>query len=284
MKRRLSGKVAVITGGTRGIGLALAKAFHEEGAAVMICSRSQASLGSAISLLHAPGDKIRGMVVDVTDLDQVNALAKQAILEFGQLDIWVNNAGYAAPYGPTLDIQPQTFYQVMQVNMIGVYNGSRVAMRHFVSQGHGKLINLLGRGAKGPLPFQNAYGSSKVWVRNFTKALAAETKGSGVGVFSYSPGMVLTDMLTDVEVIQGAEQRLNNFSTILRMWAKPPQAITERAVWLASSATDGKTGIEVYLLSKSRLLFGALNEGLRSLLRRPVERIDVKTRIIPPAH
>jgi glucose 1-dehydrogenase len=280
---RLNGKVAVITGGTRGIGLALAKAFRDEGAAVMICGRSKDSVDSAVDQLKTKGNNIRGMVVDVTDLDQVDALAGQTIQAFGRLDIWVNNAGYAGPYGPTLDVHPQAFYQVVQVNTIGVYNGSRVAMSHFVNQRQGKLINLLGHGAKGPLPFQNAYGSSKAWVRNFTKALAEETSGSGVGVFSYSPGMVLTDMLTDVDVIQGSEQRLKNFATILRMWANPPEAITEKAIWLASSATDGKTGIEVFLLSKSMLLVGALREGLRSLLKRPAPAIEVKTRVIPPA-
>ena len=280
---RLKGKVAVITGSTRGIGLALAKAFRDEGATVMICGRSQASVESAVNQLRTNGSNIGGVAVDVTDLDQVDALARQTIQEFGRLDIWVNNAGYPGPYGPTLDIDPQTFYQVMQVNAIGVYYGSRVAMSHFVKQRQGKLINLLGHGAKGPLPFQNAYGSSKAWVRNFTKALAVETKDSGVGVFSYSPGMVLTDMLTDVEVILGSEQRLKNFTTVLRMWANPPEAVTEKAIWLASSATDGKTGIEVYLFSKSKLLAGALKEGLRSILRRPAPIIDVKTRVIPPA-
>lgn len=280
---RLSGKVAVITGGSRGIGQALANAYLDEGAAVMIASRSKASVDNALSQLQVKGDQTRGMVVDVTDLEQVQALAERTIREFGKLDIWVNNAGYPGPYGPTIDVQPETFYQVIQVNIFGVYNGSRVAMRHFLSQRQGKLINLLGRGAKGPLPYQNAYGSSKVWVRNFTKALAVETKGSGVGVFTFSPGMVLTDMLTDVEVIRGSEQRLKIYNTILRMWAKPPEDITEKAVWLASSATDGKTGLEVSLLSKKSLVSGALKGGFRALLKRPDPKIDIKLNIIPPA-
>lgn len=280
---RLSGKVAVITGGSRGIGLALAKAFLDEGASVMIASRTKASVENAVSQLKAKGDDISGMVVDVTSLERVQVLAEKAIQEFGRLDIWVNNAGYSGPYGPTIDVHPQTFYQVMQVNVVGVYNGSWVAMRHFVGQRQGKLINMLGRGAKGPLPYQNAYGSSKAWIRNFTKALATETKGSGVGVFAYGPGMVLTGMLTDVEVIQGSEQRLKIFNTILRMWAKPPEAVTEKAVWLASSATDGKTGLEVFQFSTAAMLRGALQEFLRRMFKRPVPVIDVNIKTIPPA-
>lgn len=280
---RLSGKVAVVTGGSRGIGQALAKAFLDEGAAVMLASRTRSSMENAVSHLQVKGDKIRGMAADVTDLEQVQALAEETIQEFGRLDIWVNNAGNPGPYGPTIDVQPQTFYQVIRVNIIGVYNGSRVAMRHFLSQRQGKLINMLGRGARGPLPYQNVYGSSKVWVRNFTKALAVETKGNGVGVFTFSPGMVLTDMLTEVEVIKGSEQRLKAFNTVLRMWAKPPEAVTEKAVWLASSATDGKTGLEVSLFTTGEMLNGASRELLRRIFRRPGSAIDVNIKIIPPA-
>ncbi len=279
---RLSGKVAVITGGTRGIGLALAQAFLAEGASVMIGSRSKEAVESAVSQLKTKTYNVHGVVVDVGDLAQVQALEEATVNEFNRLDVWVNNAGYAAPYGETLGVDPTTFYKVVQTNILGVYYGSLVAMRYYLSQGHGKLINLLGRGAKDPLPFQNAYGSSKAWVRSFTKALAEETKGSGVGVFAYSPGMVLTEMLTDVEVIQGSEQRLKNFATVLRMWAQPPGAVTEKAIWLASSATDGKTGIEISLLSKGRLLSGALKECFRALLRRPAPTIDIRLKIIPP--
>jgi len=280
---RLLGKVAIITGGTRGIGLALAEAFAVEGAAVVVGSRSLESVKSAVSLLGAKGYQVRGYQVDVSSIDQVQALADHAIRELGHFDIWVNNAGVAGPYGPTMDIDLKTFQQVLQTNILGVYYGSHVAMRHFLSQRQGKLINLLGHGAKGPVPFQNAYSSSKAWVRSFTRSLAQETKGSGVGVFAFSPGMVLTDLLTDVEVIQGSEHRLKNFGVILRMWAKPPEVVTEKAIWLASSATDGQTGLEIYLQSTGMMLRGALGEGIRSLLRRPVRPIDIKLKVIPPA-
>jgi short-subunit dehydrogenase len=216
-----------------------------------------------------------GMVVDVTDSNRYRPVSKQS--ENSGNSTWVNNAGFPGPYGPTV-MYSRDFYQVIQVNIIGVYNGSRVAMRHFLNQRRGKLINMLGRGAKRPLPYQNAYGSSKVWVRNFTKAMAVETKGSGVGVFTFSPGMVLTDMLTDVEVIKGTEQRLKVFNTILRMWAKPPEAITEKAVWLASSATDGKTGLEISLFSTGEMLRGATKELFRRILKRtPVIDVNIKS-------
>ena len=88
---------------------------------------------------------------------------------FGNIDIWVNNAGYGGIYGPTATIDPQDFERVMRTNIFGEYYGSWVALQHFLAQGTGgKLINLLGRGDTTPVAFQNAYASSKAWVRNFT--------------------------------------------------------------------------------------------------------------------
>ncbi len=275
----LDGKVAVITGGTRGIGRAIAEAFAGAGASVVVASRTQASVDEAVSAL---GGQAAGMAVDVSDLAQVRALADLAVARFGRLDIWVNNAGIAGPYGPTMGFPPETFLQVIHTNIVGTYNGSHTAMRHFLSQRSGKLINLLGHGYKEPLPDQNAYGSSKAWVRSFTKALAEENKGSGVGVYAFNPGMVLTDLLTDIDVIEGSEEKLKAFPTILRMWAKPPASVQEKIVWLASSATDGQTGLEVSLHSTGRVMGGAAREALRKLTKQPAPEVDLKLHTVPP--
>jgi NADP-dependent 3-hydroxy acid dehydrogenase YdfG len=171
---------------------------------------------------------------------------------------------------------------VIETNILGVYYGSRAAMQHFLAQRSGKLINVLGRGYNRPVPWQNAYASSKTWMRSFTKALAEETRDSGVGVYAFNPGLVLTGLLTDVEVIEGSEGRLKNFPVVLRMWAKPPEVPAQKAVWIASPATDGKTGLLVNLSSPWTLLQGALKEGLRSLRRQPSAIPEIKVRRIAP--
>ncbi len=278
----LEKKVAVVTGGTRGLGLSIAQAFAREGASVVVASRSQESIDSAVRMIQEAGGQAGGMPVDVAQLEQVEALAKYAISVYGRLDIWVNNAGTAGPYGPTVNFAPQDFYQVVQTNILGVYNGSRTAMNHFTLQGSGKLINILGHGYNRPVPWQNAYAASKAWVRSFTKSLAEETRSTGVGVFAFNPGMVLTDLLTQVEVIQGSEERLKVFPTIVRMWAQPPEIPAKKAVWLASSATDGKTGLLVSLFSPWVMLGGALKEGLRNLTRKPEPETNIHIRVIPP--
>ena len=277
----LDGKVAVITGGSRGLGFGIARALAQAGAAVVVASRSQAAVDEAVRRINAEGGKASGMVVDVARLEQVEGLAGLAIREYGRLDIWVNNAGIGGPYGPTLGFRPEDFYQVVQTNILGVYNGSRTAMRHFTAQRSGKLINLLGRGDTRPVPWQNAYASSKAWVRSFTKSLAEETKDSGAGVFAYNPGMVLTDLLTDLDVIAGAEDRLKGFPTILRMWAKPVEIPAKKVVWIASAATDGKTGLLIKTLSPWVMLVGALKEGARILLKKPAPDMDIRMRTVP---
>ncbi len=278
----LEGKVAVVTGGSRGLGLAIARAYVQEGAAVVVGSRSAEAVDRAVAELKAAGGRAAGTACDVADAGQVQGLAALAQSTFGGLDIWVNNAGVAGPYGPTLAIEPAAFMRVVETNIVGVYNGSRTALLHFLSQGRGKLINLLGRGYNEPVPLQNVYAASKAWVYPFTLALAKETRGQGVGVFLLAPGMLVTDLLTDVEVVEGYEERLKVMGTIVRMWARPPDEAARKAVWLASAATDGRTGRVVKMVSLGSLLGGAVHEGLRRLARRPAPP-PVKLRVLPPS-
>jgi len=279
----LNGKTAVITGGTRGLGLGIARAFAQAGARVVVASRSQASVDEAVARLIREGGQVAGMAVNVSRPEDMRALADLAIRLFGRLDIWVNNAGTAGPYGPTMGFEPAVFKQVVDTNILGVYYGSMVAMRYFTKQGSGKLINILGHGYNRPVPWQNAYGASKAWVRSFTLGLAEETHGSGVGVFAFNPGMVLTDLLTDVEVIAGSEDRLKVFPTIVRMWAKPPEVPAAKALWIASSATDGKTGLLVSIFNPWTMLSGAMKEGWRRLRGKKPAGDEVRIKTVPHA-
>jgi glucose 1-dehydrogenase len=279
----LDNKIAVITGGSRGLGLAIAQAYAREGAAVIIASRSIRSVDQAVLLLKQQGARVDGIACDVSDRAQVQALADRAVNLFSRFDIWVNNAGLGAPYGPSADVPSDRFEAVLKTNIWGNYYGSLVAMHHFVPHGSGKLINLLGRGDSTPVPLQNAYASSKAWLKNFTLALAKEYTQSGVGVYAFNPGLVLTDMLSNLEAVEGYETKMNPLRFVTRLWANPPEVPAQKAVWIASAATDGKTGLQVKVLTPQFMIAGILREAGRRVMGRaePIEALQIK--VVPSA-
>ncbi len=278
----LEGKVAVITGASRGLGKAIAEAYAEAGAKVILSARSKIDIERNVSSLKAQGFEAAAFTCDVSDPQQVEALARFAIQTYGQFDIWVNNAGIGGPYGASLDIAPEDFLGVLRTNIFGAYYGSTLAMRHFLPRKSGKLINILGAGDKRPVANQNPYGSTKSWIRVFTLALAKEYKDSGVGVYAFQPGLMDTELLTEVTTFAEHEKRLKSIMPFLiRAIGKSPQVPAHKAVWLASSATDGKTGLYVQAGSSLSILFGFLREGLRQLFRLPARKVEIHTKIIP---
>jgi glucose 1-dehydrogenase len=279
----LKDKVAVITGGSRGLGFAIAQTYARAGAKVVIASRTLRSVDLAVDSLRKSGYQAAGFACDMADLQQVEALAQHAIQTFGRIDIWVNNAGLSAPYGPTAHIPSSDFLPILQTNIIGTANGSVVAMRHFLPQKSGKLINLLGRGDTGSIPLQNAYSSSKVWVRNFTKALSIEYKDHGVDIFGFNPGLVKTEMISNVQAVKGYEEKLNPLRFVSMLWANEVDVPAEKALWLASSSTDGKNGSMVTVLTKWMMLSRLIGLPFRKLFNRSTEMLELNVTSVESA-
>ena len=278
----LENKVAVITGSTRGLGLAIAGAYAAEGAAVVIAGRTQSTVDAVVAEFVAGGAAAAGLACDVGDLEQVAALGAFAVERFGRIDVWVNNAGLSAPYGPTVAIGPEAFRRVVDTNIGGVYNGSIVALGHMLPNRRGKLINLLGRSRKKGVKYQNAYSASKAWVSSFTSALAAEHKDSGIDIFAFNPGLVDTDMLRRVDVVPGFEEKVKPLETVIRLWGNQPDLPAQKALWLASSASDGKNGLAVDVLGPGQVIQGLLREVGRRVTGKPAPDTSLHVRTVAP--
>jgi NAD(P)-dependent dehydrogenase (short-subunit alcohol dehydrogenase family) len=273
---KLEDRVAVVTGSTRGLGRAIVEAYAREGARVVVSSRAPEAVDAMTRDLQERGWPATGLACDVTDPEQVEALAAHAVARFGRIDLWVNNAGSSAPWARTLDVPRDSYERVVQTNILGGYYGSVTALRQMLPRGSGKLINLIGLGARGPAPFANAYGPSKAWVLNFTLGLTREYRRSGVGIFVFGPGMVLTEMLTHIHAIgEEARRGLRLLPLALRLLARSPEEAAARAVWIASSATDGQTG-KVYETPRLlRLSQSLAREARRLLTRQPAPTIPL---------
>ncbi|MFD3869442.1 SDR family oxidoreductase [Streptomyces sp. NPDC058623] len=191
----------VITGGTRGIGRGLARAFLDRGCRVALCGRDAAGVEGALEELQG-GSRAIGQVTDVTDRAQVEGLWAAAHEAFGSVDIWINNAGATTAREPLWSLDAGDADSVLAANLGGVVNGSAVAAKGFLAQGHGRLWNMEGFGSDGRvMPGLSVYGSSKRAVTSLTAGLAADLKAEradrahDVRAALLSPGIVVTDLL-----------------------------------------------------------------------------------------
>lgn len=272
----LAGRVAVVTGSSRGLGFAMARLLGRNGAFVVLASRSDADVAAAVDRLRAEGLQASGRRCDTSDLADVEALRDEA-LAHGTLDIWVNNAGTSGVYGPTASTPVDDFEKVVRTNILGTFHGSRVALPVFLAQRHGDLVNVYGQGDQGPVALQNAYASSKRWVRQFTETLRAETKGTGVRVHGMNPGLVITDMLGDITSQRGYEQRLGALQVVVGLWGQSADVAAEPLLRLVTS------NAAVYRDLNPPTMVG---RGLRNLLAgrvRRSNRMPMKVTVVEPS-
>ena len=190
-------KTVVVTGGTRGIGLGMSKEFLRHGHNVVLCGRSAEAMQEAAAALeaeHEPG-RVLGLPCDVGDHAQVKRLWDAAAERFGAVDVWINNAGVSASRRRFWELPPKRIEGVVRTNVIGVMNGSKVAIEGMLKQGRGLVCNMKGLGSDGTVLRGSAlYGATKSAVTHLTKVLVEDAKGTPVRVCFLGPGLVLTDM------------------------------------------------------------------------------------------
>jgi len=189
----LEGRVAVITGGARGIGVAIARRLAEAGASVLIGDLNKEGAEDAAESLRALGRPAIGVELDAHDGDSVSRLADRAVLELGTIDIWVNNAG-VYPSVPLLEMTEAQWDNVLGLNLKGSFLGAQQAAKHMISAGHGGVIVNMASTAsfRAPGPGVAHYVSSKFGVRGLTQALAVELGPHGIRVLAVAPTYIDT--------------------------------------------------------------------------------------------
>jgi len=189
----VDGKVAVVTGATKGIGKAIAKALAEAGANVSICGRNEAELHEAVSELNrASGGHATGTVCDVRNYEDVSALFRRTVDEFGGVDILVNNAGVGI-FTTVENMRPEDFRAVLETNVFGVFYCCHEAIPLMKRRGGGYIINISSLAGANPHPQMAAYNASKFGLNGFSEALMQEVRHDGIKVSYIMPGSVNTE-------------------------------------------------------------------------------------------
>ncbi|CAI2514888.1 2-(S)-hydroxypropyl-CoM dehydrogenase [Serratia fonticola] len=234
-KGALQGKVALITGGAAGIGLAIAKCYLQNGAQVVLLDRAAQVVQIAQQLDE---QQALGIVMDVTDKASVEQAVAQANAHFGRLDVLVNSAGIVALY-PAEELPEDAWDSTMAVNLKGVFLTSQAVGHYFIRQGSGSIINLASQAGVVALPNHLAYCASKASVIGLTQVLALEWGPHNVRVNAISPTVVLTELGRKAWSGEVAEQMKQKIP--LRRFAEP-EDIAASALFLASDAASMITG------------------------------------------
>lgn len=245
---RLDGRAAVVTGGSQGLGLAVAGAFAAEGADVLICSRGDEALEKARVSLSArtrTGRRVLAVAADVSRPEDSERLVSTALDAFGRLDALVNNAGVYGPMGPLEDVDWGEWARAIEINLLGTVLPCRAALPHMKNAGRGKIINLSGGGATAPMPRISAYAASKAAVVRFTETLAEEVRRDGIDVNAVAPGALNTRLLEQVLSAGADRVGADYYGKSVEQKATGGASMDRAAalcVFLASAGSDGLTG------------------------------------------
>jgi NAD(P)-dependent dehydrogenase (short-subunit alcohol dehydrogenase family) len=243
----LDGRAAIVTGGSRGLGQAIAGAFLGAGASVLIAARDAARLEAAhaeLSPLARPGRRLLAVTADVSTPRGCAAVMEGAAGLLPELCVLVCNAGVYGAIGRLEDVGWDEWLSALQVNLVGAVLVCRAVVPHLRRRRYGKIITVSGGGATSPMPRFTAYAASKAALVRFSESLAHELRDDHVDVNSIAPGLLAT-RLTDEVIAAGPERagaELHAATVRGRARATPPEKAAALAVFLASSRSDGITG------------------------------------------
>ncbi len=246
--KELKEKNVLVTGGSRGIGRAIALAFAAKGSNLVITGRDQSKLDATTEEIRRLGVKALPLACDATRKAEVESLKNKIKERLGTVQILINNAGIA-PAAGFLEMEDSLWEEVLKVNLTGTYYCCKVFLPEMIASGRGRIINIASTVAKVAYSHTSAYTTSKHAVLGLTRALAIETAGLGVTVNAICPGYVDTELTLENARLMAAKTG-REMEQILMLFKRTspqnrliaPEEVAELALMLASKAADGMTG------------------------------------------
>lgn len=238
----LAGKVAIVTGASRGIGEAAALALGEAGASVVLAARRVKHLEANAQKISAAGGKACALECDVSDYDACVRLVNETAVRFGPPDILVNNAGVIEPIAAVATAEPQAWARSIEINLIGAYYAIRAVLPGMLERGHGDIINVSSGAAHRPLEGWSAYCSGKAGLAMVTRAIDLEHRAGGIRIFGFQPGTTDTEMQVTIRA-----SGVNMISKILRENLTPVAYPARAIIYLCTPEADDYVGKEFSL-------------------------------------
>lgn len=236
----LSGKVAIITGASRGIGEAIAAAYVRAGAAVVLAGRKAETLEAVAARLCAAGGQALAVPTHTGRAEEVQTLVAATVERFGGVDILVNNAATNPHFGPLLSADGGQWDKILEVNVKGYFFAAQACAPHMQSRGGGKIVNMASVAGKAPQPGMGVYCVSKAAVLMLTEVLAVELAPANIQVNAIAPGFVRTRFSS--AIWSDAERRERIMDAIPQGRLAEPEELTGVALYLASAASSFTTG------------------------------------------
>jgi NAD(P)-dependent dehydrogenase (short-subunit alcohol dehydrogenase family) len=234
----LSGKIALVTGASRGIGAAAARLFAQEGASVVLAARTESALKAVAA--DIPGASY--VVADLGDVASIERMVATVVERHGRLDIAFNNAAALVPPHPVADFPEEDFDLVMRVNLKGVFYAVSAEVKAMITSGGGAIVNTSSVGSLIGNPALPAYGAAKRAVNSITESAAVTYAANGIRVNAIAPGLTITDMVEEWNQHDpGVIDRIIASTPLGR--AATPQEIAESAAWLLSDRASYVTGV-----------------------------------------
>jgi NAD(P)-dependent dehydrogenase (short-subunit alcohol dehydrogenase family) len=236
----LTGKVALVTGASRGIGQAIAEAYAAAGAKVVLASRKQPGLDAVAEIIRAAGGEALPIAAHTGSLEAVEALVAQATEAYGGIDIVVNNAATNPHFGPIMSSEESHWDKILDVNVKGYFRVAKACAASMKKRGGGKIINMASVAGRQPQPGMGIYCVSKAAVLMLTQVLAVELAADNIQVNAIAPGFIKTQFSS---ALWQNEQIYNSIVTAVpQKRMAEPEELTGMALYLASAASSFTTG------------------------------------------